>query len=109
MQVNVLGDWSDKKKTLGLSKGVTKNYQQSISAGITWLYWKGVTISAIKNDQGKVTGYKATWTGGDDWSTAVKRYNGGGDPKYMEKYNKILKALENNASKDGYNESQDNK
>lgn len=104
MQVNVTGDWSDKKSSLGLTKGSTKDYKQSISAGITWLYWKGVSISAVKDEKGKTTGYNATWTGGDDWNTAVKRYNGGGDANYMEKFNEILKALESGASSDGHKE-----
>jgi len=109
MQVNVTGDWSDKKSRLGLTKGSTKDYKQSISAGITWLYWKGVTISTVKDEKGKITGHSAAWTGGDDWNTAVKRYNGGGDVNYMDKFNEILKALDSGASSDGYKEQKNEK
>lgn len=100
MQTNVTGDWSDSKSRLGLTKGSTANYQQSISAGITWLYWKGVTIQPVKDAKGKTTGYNASWTGGTDWSEAVKKYNGGGDANYMQKFTQIMQALKSNASVD---------
>ena len=104
MQSNVTGDWAEKKKEIGLTKGSTASAKLSISAGIVWLYWKGITISPTKDSNGKVTGYKATWIGGNDWKIAVKNYNGGGDPNYIENFNKVMQALKNGASKDGYAE-----
>jgi RHS repeat-associated protein len=96
MQVNVNGDWSAKKSELGLTKGVTGSYSESISAGIIWLYWKGVT----QDDKGNVT-----WNGGNDWSGAVEKYNGGGDSQYMSKYKVISNGLAGGVSYDGYKEA----
>jgi RHS repeat-associated protein len=107
MQVNVTGDWTEKKKEIGLTKGRTASAKLSISAGIVWLYWKGITITTINDANNKVTGYKATWIGGYDWKVAVKKYNGGGDSNYIENFNKVMEALKNGASKDGYSEQKD--
>lgn len=86
MQVNVDGDWSSSKASLGLTEGgSTSSAQQSIRAGIMFLYWKGIDVEKIKDANGKNTGFKSTWIGGSGWSNAVKAYNGNGDPKYMEK------------------------
>ncbi len=97
MQTNVTGDWDNKKSELGLTKGTTNNYQESIKAGIMWLYWKGISdANGVEN--------VPTWSGGDNWENAIERYNGGGDSNYMAKFKQIQNTLKHGCSVDGSNE-----
>ena len=74
-QVNVPGDWSDAKSSLGLKKPSKRNEgtaEQNIRAAIRFLTRKGFGVSgqpASKRPSGTF----------DDWQTALKRYNGRGD------------------------------
>ena len=88
MQANVTTtsgqtDWSDSKIAFGLQKGESANPNQSIYVGIRILYTKGLLSQALKNKDGKTSGYRVTWRG-ENWNSAVKRYNGGGNPDYLE-------------------------
>ena len=96
MQVNVTGDWSWRKSLVGLSEGESVgSAQQSIHAGIMFLYWKGVTIETVKDENGRTVGWESKWTGGTSWAGAIKAYNGGGDPDYMKKFLKHYQGLLN--------------
>ena len=74
-QVNVPGDWSDAKSSLGLKKPSKRNEgtaEENIRAAIRFLTRKGFGVSgqpASKRPTGKF----------DDWQTALKRYNGRSD------------------------------
>ena len=74
-QVNVPGDWSDAKSSLGLTKPSKRNEgtaEQNIRAAIRFLTRKGFGVSgqpASKRPNGTF----------DDWQTALKRYNGRSD------------------------------
>ena len=74
-QVNVPGDWSDAKSSLGLKKPLKRNEgtaEQNIRAAIRFLTRKGFGVSgqpASKRPAGTF----------DDWQTALKRYNGRSD------------------------------
>ena len=74
-QVNVPGDWSDAKSSLGLKKPSKRNEgtaEQNIRAAIRFLTRKGFGVSgqpASKRPTGSF----------DDWQTALKRYNGRSD------------------------------
>ena len=74
-QVNVPGDWSDAKSSLGIKKPSKRNEgtaEQNIRAAIRFLTRKGFGVSgqpASKRPTGKF----------DDWQTALKRYNGRSD------------------------------
>jgi len=88
MQANVTTtsgqtDWNDSKKQFGLEKGESATPNQSLYAGIRILYTKGLKTSEITDKKGTVVGYNVTWRG-SDWNSAVKRYNGGGNPNYLQ-------------------------
>jgi len=74
-QVNVPGDWSDAKSSLGLKKPTKRNEgttEENIRAAIRFLTRKGFGVSgqpASKRPSGTF----------DDWQTALKRYNGRSD------------------------------
>ncbi|HUP91336.1 MAG TPA: RHS repeat-associated core domain-containing protein [Solimonas sp.] len=74
MQVNVPRDWDAEKTKYGLKRGVVPGPALSILAGIGWLGYK----SYIYDAEGIAVQFRG-------WSTAVGRYNGGGDPNYVEK------------------------
>ncbi len=92
-QVNNSGDWSAHKTKVGLKKGVTPTAEQSIKSGILWLYYKGIEVSDVKWENGKIVSSSVTWKGGIDWQDAFKKYNGGGDANYLSKINAIKAAL----------------
>ena len=74
-QVNVPGDWSDAKSSLGLTKPSKRNEgtaEQNIRAAIRFLTRKGFGVS------GQPASKRPTGTF-DDWQTALKRYNGRSD------------------------------
>ena len=74
-QVNVPGDWSDAKSSLGLKKPSKRNEgtaDQNIRAAIRFLTRKGFGVS------GQPASKRPTGTF-DDWQTALKRYNGRSD------------------------------
>ncbi|MEZ4775863.1 MAG: RHS repeat-associated core domain-containing protein [Bacteroidia bacterium] len=107
MQVNVgsgsttiRGDWDPKKQTIGLKKDIVPTPQESIHAGIQWLYFKGIQVTNIKYNNGVIVGGNIQWTGGEKWEAAAKAYNGSGDPKYSEKLTSALDALDNNSTTD---------
>jgi RHS repeat-associated protein len=84
MQANVtttsgFTDWSAEKKQWGLEKGKSATPNQSVYAGVRLLYTKGLKTTT---KDGKVT--SVTWRG-EDWSEAVKNYNGS---KRKEEYMK---------------------
>lgn len=96
MQANVTTttgqtDWSKDnfKAAFGLEKNKSATPSQSLFAGIRILYTKGLMTTAIKDKDGKVTGYNVSWRG-NDWNSAVKRYNGPGNPNYLEEVLKYL-------------------
>ena len=72
IQVNVPGDWSDAKKSLGLRKPSKRNEgtpEQNIKAAIMFLVRKGFGVSG-QPAQRRPSGVF------DDWNTALRRYNG---------------------------------
>lgn len=74
-QVNVPGDWSDAKSSLGLKKPTKRNEgtaEENIRAAIRFLTRKGFGVS------GQPASKRPTGTF-DDWQTALKRYNGRSD------------------------------
>jgi len=80
MQANVKGDWSAAKERIGLTKGETMTPETSINAGVKILFMKGMASDSKGN---------MNWRSGNNgnWLDAVNRYNGGGDPNYMKKFN----------------------
>jgi len=74
MQVNNTGDWVSKKADVGLTRGVAPGQTLGIQAGISWLIYKAY--------------HRSVWNGPlifGGWDAAVYRYNGGGDPHYLDK------------------------
>jgi hypothetical protein len=74
-QVNVPGDWSEAKKSIGLSKPSKRNEgtpEQNIRAAIKFLVRKGFGVS------GQAASRRPTGVF-DDWRTALCRYNGRDD------------------------------
>lgn len=107
MQANVTGDWSWKKSKVGFTKGGSAgSVQQGVAGEIMLLYWKGLSVSKVKDEDGKTTGYETKWVGGPDWWSAIIKYNGGGDPNYEKKLNAHKGGLDNNMSDGAYEESQ---
>jgi soluble lytic murein transglycosylase-like protein len=82
MQVNVGGDWVPEKTQYGLTQGISPGPTLGISAGVDWLSYKAYTYDAQGNP--------ATFRG---WDAAVTRYNGGGDPNYLQKVQTQLQNL----------------
>jgi hypothetical protein len=80
MQSNVSGDWSATKTSIGLTKGQTMTPGTSINAGVKLLFLKG-----MGSDANGVMNWRNGKNG--DWSNAVEKYNGGGDPNYSKKVN----------------------
>lgn len=110
MQTNVTTtsgqtDWSDSKKSFGLEKGKSATPNQSVRAGVRMLYTKGLQTIPIKDKKGKIIGYTVTWRG-DNWNSAVKRYNGGGNANYLEE---VLNFLSNAFDGDTENYNQPEK
>lgn len=88
MQANVWfndksNDWGDYKLGLGLTKRGGATPPQSVYAGIRILYMKGLKSDPVKDMKGRIQGYKVSWRG-EGWWEAVKRYNGGGNPNYLQ-------------------------
>lgn len=79
MQVNNKGDWNSVKATYGLTKGVTPNVSESLSAGIKLLATKGFAGGVTYNKKTGASTY--TFQG---WSKAVGNYNGEGTAGYKE-------------------------
>ncbi|MCQ8895148.1 hypothetical protein NQT62_01690 [Limnobacter humi] len=72
IQVNVPGDWNDKKLELGLKKPLIRNegdLETNLKAGIALLCRKGFG----KSGQSPSNRPDATF---DGWATALQRYNG---------------------------------
>ena len=84
MQANVTTtngdtDWNDGKSQYGLEKGGSATPQQSVHAGISILFSKGLIVSDVKYSDGKPSeDSKVSWKGGDtkSWWDATKNYNG---------------------------------
>jgi len=96
MQANVYysaapggNDWSDSKTQFGLTEdgGVTSP-QQSIRAGIGWLYSKGFRPY---NGEGGDGGH--TWNGGTDWLNAAENYNGHGIEDYRQRVQTMMGSM----------------
>lgn len=83
MQVNVNGDWvPEKSKLLGVQRGVPPGQNLGIWAGVGWLDYK-----AFRYDKnGKESGFRG-------WPEAITRYNGGGNPNYLNDVKNALKAI----------------
>lgn len=95
------GDWAPAKARLTqLKENVVPTPSESITGGILWLYYKGISVTEVKYEvgSGKVIGANVQWIGGDDWLGNVEKYNGNRDKNYMEKFKAILKALNQNSS-----------
>lgn len=86
MQSNVPGDWSKTKESLGLTKNQGMTPETSINAGVKLLFLKGMA-----SDKGGLMNWRNGQNG--DWSDAVKRYNGGGDPDYQKKIQEKLNSM----------------
>ena len=84
MQANVYynaksNDSSNLKKQFGLEKtGGTDNPQESIRAGIGWLFLKRLKIEGGDYQTKE-------WLGGNDWSDAVNKYNA--SSKFLPTFN----------------------
>jgi RHS repeat-associated protein len=86
MQANVTTtsgatDWNDNKSQYGLEKNKSATPQQSVHAGISILFSKGLIVSEVKyENNGKTLSESSTvdWKGGNlqSWYEAVKNYNG---------------------------------
>ncbi len=74
MQVNVLGDWVPEKEDYGLVGGICQPHDVTLPAAIDWLANK-----AYRHDS---NGDPVAFRG---WPAAISRYNGGGDPEYVNK------------------------
>jgi hypothetical protein len=89
MQANVSGDWNSSKENIGLTKGQTMTPATSVNAGINILFMKGMS-----SDKSEGMNWRSGSSG--NWDNAVKRYNGGGVPNYLEsvkqKYNSMTTA-----------------
>ncbi len=110
MQVNVgsssktaTGDWSSKKVHVGLTENVVPTPEESIHAGVKWLYYKGTTyILKYSKDGRSIAVDKYIWDGGTDWFDAVKKYNQNnskGDD-YLKAVKEILNNLEKGQTND---------
>ncbi len=87
MQSNVKGDWNSSKTALGLTNGQVMTPETSINAGVGLLFMKGMgsDASGVMNwRNGK----------GGDWSNAVSKYNGGGDPNYAKKVSNFVNTMQ---------------
>ncbi|MEN7550053.1 hypothetical protein AAG747_19170 [Rapidithrix thailandica] len=98
MQANITlnngkSDWGDYKKAFGLIKGQSATPSQSVFAGIRILFQKGLTTNAKGG---------TSWTGGDNWFKAVKRYNGGGVKNYEQVVQKYYNSVQRGTS-ENYN------
>jgi hypothetical protein len=80
--VNNSGDWVPEKANYGLQKGVAPG-SDGIADGIAWLAYKAYRYDSSGND----AGFRG-------WPAALQRYNGGGDPHYLEKVMRYLQMLE---------------
>ena len=87
MQVNVNGDWNNTKSAVGLTKGEDMTPASSINAGVKYLFMKGMA-----SDANGVMNWRAGKDG--DWSNAVQKYNGGGDPNYSQKVNNLVNSMQ---------------
>jgi RHS repeat-associated protein len=75
MQVNNTGDWDTAKGTVaGLTRGQAPGPIVGIRAGIAWLRYKAY----IHNKAGVSVRFRG-------WTSAVSRYNAGGDAYYLSK------------------------
>ncbi|MFC4254974.1 hypothetical protein GRI97_06025 [Altererythrobacter xixiisoli] len=75
-------DWVDEKEALGLTRGVPPGQQLSIRAGIRWLVYKAYR----HDDLGRPVEFRG-------WLEAADRYNGGGNPRYLEKIRAALTSI----------------
>jgi RHS repeat-associated protein len=83
MQVNNNGDWSKDKTSVGLTKGQSMNAEISINAGVRMLVLKGMKSDA--------SGNYTTWRGDRN---AVQKYNGGGNPSYVNDVFKYFNSVQ---------------
>jgi hypothetical protein len=83
MQVNNNGDWSNDKTSVGLTKGQSMNAGISINAGVGMLVLKGMKSGA--------SGNYTTWRGDRN---AVQKYNGGGNPSYVNDVFKYFNSVQ---------------
>jgi hypothetical protein len=72
MQVNKPGDWYEDKADLGLKEGVAPGQDLGVKAGVDWLESKAYRYDGRAG---------AKFLG---WDRATQRYNGGGNPHYLE-------------------------
>lgn len=85
MQVNKPGDWpkdDDYKAQIGLTKGVAPGQDLGVRAGLDWLESK-----AYHYDK---SGKPTTFLG---WPEATRRYNGGGNPHYLQDVEKAYQDI----------------
>jgi hypothetical protein len=87
MQSNVPGDWNNTKSAIGLTNGQTMTPETSINAGVKLLFMKG-----MGSDANGVMNWRNGK--GGDWSNAVQKYNGGGDPNYAQKVNNTVNSMQ---------------
>jgi hypothetical protein len=86
MQVNVSGDWNNTKSAVGLTNGENMTPATSINAGVQYLFMKG-----MGSDANGVMNWRNGQ--GGDWSNAVQKYNGGGDPNYSQKVTNSVNSM----------------
>lgn len=87
MQSNVPGDWNNSKTAIGLTKDQAMTPETSINAGVKLLFMKG-----MGSDANGVMNWRNGKDG--DWSNAVQKYNGGGDPNYTQKVNNYVNSMQ---------------
>ena len=87
MQSNVPGDWNNSKTAIGLTKDQAMTPETSINAGAKLLFMKG-----MGSDANGVMNWRNGKDG--DWSNAVQKYNGGGDPNYTQKVNNYVNSMQ---------------
>jgi hypothetical protein len=82
MQVNKAGDWDDYKSDIGLSKGVPPGPDLGVRAGLDWLDSKAYHY----DKRGNPTRFLG-------WPEATRRYNGGGNPHYLQDVQKAYQDI----------------
>lgn len=84
MQLNKPADWSAYKGKIGLTKGVAPGADVGVTAGLGVLNARAYRVDA----SGKHLQFRG-------WKEATQRYNGGGDPQYLEKVEKAYQDIKN--------------
>ncbi|HVU57993.1 MAG TPA: hypothetical protein VHD83_23190 [Puia sp.] len=87
MQVNVPGDWNSSKANIGLTKNQDMTPESSINAALKYLFIRG-----MKSGDDGVMNWRSG--SGGDWTNAVEKYNTGGDPQYMPKFNANMQSMQ---------------